>query len=625
LQRSSSDERLALLLKICNIKKLQRNDDKDGLRDVSAVTGGDPDHPASFRITVKTWLDDFRRSLGKVAMSSGFRSTGLTAALTHTSFIGVSGAVENGIVFDDLIDFNDPTGVLSGPIEVITGCVQQLTMVSGASVKSKIRAANQSRSSALENELRAAKLGTKRISLGEVKLTARDITRAEAINAAAKDFTIVCNERIDTSVGSRTTYVGPRLVYTGIKDTHNMEIDVSGGLTHFGVANGNSNDTHLVSSRYILLGKKRQGTVVGSLGGFLFMPSEKTSLTNAPTDVTTCRINDDTLKAMQAGPLKLNIGTTNTDGPKEFATDPTYNKELNMRCLPGCNGSGECYGLEAASCVLIPLSGLDDTTAGIHGMSEDEDVSTISAAIAPASAVQVTGSSIEKNGVRSHINVSRYMRLAKKYNNVDFDTIMVFDLTSVLKHDGAVPGTPTNIQTIHSHMIEGHATVDVDVSNLYSIVSSEDMDADVKYLRDVWSDSDIVKLTRGYDRYALSVGDDPVVDRAFSELVASKYMTAPYIVESDFKKVLVANHGLSETSVDVIERVFEHLQNSSIVSVYQDPMDGNSWVGPDEAGKFMRVLSQEGKLTVFKKWIRILDYVALIAMMDIDYTDRSAD
>lgn len=124
----------------------------------------------------------------------------------------------------------------------------------------------------------------------------------------------------------------------------------------------------------------------------------------------------------------------------------------------------------------------------------------------------------------------------------------------------------------------------------------------------------------GYDDFAREIGEEAIVDRAMSELVSGAWRNTGYIVSDEFFQSLQNMSILAATAND--DTKFETLKDASTMSLFTDPMDANMWIGPDNAASRMRVLTRDGKNSLFKKWARVLDYLALITKMNIDYSDR---
>lgn len=612
LGRSSTDERLGLLLTICDVKEHLRNGNKSALRDIAAVVGGDPSHAMSFEVTVKQWLEEFKVAISRIALSSGFKSTGLTAALTHNSFIASTGGINNGICFDELTDFNDPTGVLAGPIEVVTEKVAQLTAVSGASSLSLIRANNFSRSSGIENELKVDSLSSRRFERGEKTVYGQD-TCGHVGYGASGTFANTSDQVPKAVLGARTTLVGPRLVYP-FKLSDELTVEVRGGLSRV-VTTGDAQNTTLVTSRYVIMGKiDKVGTPDGWLGGLSNAPAATNAYMTSPTDVATCHISDVDLAKLQSGPVRIGAGVG-----AGTAQEPT----IVVNKMPG-SLAATYYGMVANSVVMIPVTGLDDVKGSkIYGQANDVAQLGQADGVAPATHAETksSGGRMELNSGRvTYINVNRYYKLATAYTDIDFDVMMVMDLTSVLE-DGGLNGTAmtqNDISLVHSHSLVGVAAVSAPSEPLLAIADDGEITPNVISTRHAWQNSDIIQLIRGYDSYSRKQGGDQIVNRALSETVSSCVRNDSFLLNNKFRTTLKIDGLIDNANAD---QVYEKLQDEAVLSKYIDGLDENMWIGPDEGAERLRVLTSQGKLSVLRKWMRVLDYLALIAKMTIDYSD----
>lgn len=633
LKRSSADERLTLLLKICDIKQSIRDNDTRTLRDISAVCGGDPSSTDAFIAHVDAWLREFRGALSKVALSSGFRSSGLTAALTHASFIGSTGGVENGIIFDELTDFLDPTGVLAGPIEVIKEKVNALQSVSGASTKAQLRVSNFSRPSAIESALSSTTSSKQRIELGETTLTGGNICQSSAHTASANNYVGREAQIFSTATTARSTLVGPRLVYTGVSDSDDLRVRVRGGLAH-AMTVGNPSALRMVTSRFAIVGTARSDVHAGALGGLFRAPTSGNSITNSGTDTGVCLIPDTDMAILQNGPTLVTADPAANSNPATAAAGTNVQGVRSGTMF----ASAQNYGLVADQIVLIPMSGLEDSRAAVDGMPVGQDheslVSITMASISPASTVQVVGSSALNSGYEHTVNVKQYLEMARavKAPTTDYDTIMFVDLVSVLEHGGPTvagstastgSGADADIHFVGRFSLTGEASMAAPPASYYSTVSEDRITGNVRALRRSWDDSSVMGMLDGYDTFAARDGSDPVTDRAFSELVATRYLALPSTVDDTFIKTLVTNESLANADRNSKEKVFEKLQNATVTSKYVDPLDPNNWIGPNHGSARSRIIAADAKEAMYKKWSRVMDYLLLIAKMDLKWSDSA--
>uniref|UniRef100_A0A2V0RM31 Uncharacterized protein n=1 Tax=viral metagenome TaxID=1070528 RepID=A0A2V0RM31_9ZZZZ len=621
LSRSSSDERLKLLLQICDVKELYRNNDKAALRDIASVVGGDIDHIDSFVIQVKSWLKEFKEAVSTIALSSGFRSTGLTAALTHPSFLTSSGGASNGIIFDELTDFNDPTGVLAGAITIVEEKVSQLTSVSGVSTKSQLRAQNFSRMSAIENELSPIAERHDQHQIGTKSVKGGCVIRDGAANQVIP-YTQTHNEVLRDTHDLRSTIVGPRFVTTNVKESDDVRLEVMGGLSSFSTS-ADAAKTKLVTARYVIVGvaDRTIGAVpAGSLGGFGAEANFFHGAKNRATDTGVCLISDTDLAKLQSGPVIF--GSGGVPGPRRIVSDR----------MPGGRDDNAFYGLKDNEIVIIPLSGLDDVLTNVSGVPYDNgDVTQMT-----LNHIQDINSPLsdfmETSGTYNTISLNRYMKLAKKVlPTTNFDTVMVMDMVSVIDAGGMVAGLGAAVGVAAGSGTGGLVEMSITGSiaaasvgeSLLAVVSSDSVTENVRTMRRAWDDSKIIRLVSGFDAYASRTGDAPVVTRALSELISGAYRNTPYILNDVFKQTLIDHEGLA--AAPTTDQVFEKLQNSAITGTYADGLDASMWIGPNDAASRMKPLTDDGKNGIFKKWMRTLDYITLIALMTIDYADSQRD
>jgi hypothetical protein len=619
LRRSSDDERLDLLLKICAINEVYENNDKSTLRDISSVVGGDPTHEASFKIQVKSWLKELRAALSRVALSSGFSSSGLASALSHSSFIAATDGMSNGIIFDELVDFNDPTQVLAGAIEVIKEKTQSLESVSGASSKSQLRAANFAKRSAIENELgrpammrtryeagettRAAwsKFHAKTAAVSVVNETAELAGRFEVTpyDETANDAT-AAQALISEELG-RSTIIGPRLVYN-VSPVDDDILDVEGGVSSV-LYSGSKDKLTLVKSRFVVVGRKDESSVEGHLGG--------TNVFNRlmAGAMSLCTISDDIMFKLQSGPNT--IGDT---------MDDTYGK-INASQMPGCEAAGY-WGLEKNKIVMIPLSGLGDIPD--HTVCGEVDGEKFAGAGA-ADIWAESGSLDIVDDSPCTISTKRYLEIAKRHMGStapDFNTLMVVDLVTAVSVDEATTTSGTAEKGVIVQMsISGARTVSAPRSDVRSIIGENSVSPNVKLLRRAWNESELIKLVDGYDEFARSQGEDGIVKRAIAETISGAFRNDPAVLEQDFKVTLEKAGKMQANDTGNNDKVFEKLKDSDFTGTYVDPLDCGMWVGPDKAASKMRPLNKEGKDRTFRRWARVLDYLALIALTNVDYTD----
>jgi len=611
LRRSSADERLELLMNVCNVNKWLESNDKQKLREISSVVGGDPTHEEAFKVQVKAWLKEFRLAISRVALSSGFRSSGLTAALTHTSFIGSTDGVSNGIIFDELTDFNDPTGVLSGAIEVIKEKVQALEAVSGASSKSALRARNFPKKSAIEYDLERNAITKTREMAKNEELTARVITGfVESANDG--DFKDSSNQILDdgSSGFGRTTFIGPRAVFQ-VDNVSDTLLEVEGGLASFGYT-GALNALKLATSRYVVIGA-RDTAGIGCVGGLDNMVHRSAGTMGV------CKITEDTLVKLQGGPTKIGKTANGTNG-------------ISVNFMPGCTATDAFWGLKQGEIVMIPVSGLDDVASKVLGRMPDsytveDTIDSLASGTAVAGGTrQQTESTTD---IASNLSSKRYIKLAEKVlSNVNFDTMIVFDMVHVLETDPSIKitGSATADNTSRVNKVSiASMSLSTDVVResprveLSAVVSSANITSNVKSIRRGWYDSELVRLIDGYDDYAKLNGESAVVTRAISELVSGAYQNDPSVLNSDFGPMIQL--AVPGTDLAKEDEVFTALKNSAVTGVFLDPLDPAVWIGPDKGGSRMRVLTMDGKNRLFRKWARVMDYLAMLVITDIDYTE----
>jgi hypothetical protein len=300
---------------------------------------------------------------------------------------------------------------------------------------------------------------------------------------------------------------------------------------------------------------------------------------------------------------------------------------------------------------MIPVSGLEDSTALVSGVGRGSlTMANVHPNAHTRDSMMMSATANEK-GYHTRIPVNRYVSLAQKYKDIKYDTIMVMDLTSMIA-DGDLsgasqsigvyeanpagtfdsadppnqvlaPGTtddsnmPAVVSCAHSHAIRASVTRVAPRESLTTIVNSSTITANVAAMRESWAKSDVVQLVDGYDTFARGEARLP---RAIGELIAGAHYNRSYVLNDGFKRTLI-NFGDLPANPSSAE-ISDKLQDPATMRMFVDPMDAGMWIGPDDASERMRVLTRDGKNTTFRKWARVVDYLALIAKMDIDYSDR---
>jgi hypothetical protein len=636
LSHSTSDPVIKLLLSTSNIDIHIKNDNRAALRDIAGVVGGDPfDDTTIFRRRVEQWLTRLREAIDKIVLSVGFQSSGsITDALNHPGFISVHDGLTDGLIFEQIVNYTDGTGVLSGPLKVVNDAYNALVAVSGSKTEEAISADNFYTPSTFGGEMgRAAQIP---MSTVVSKYEIEAFQPSYSLDVAPTKYSEGIWRSTLSDTDGRSVYTGPRMVFHDCNTSDARDVEILGGMSKFETV---CSEVGLATARFALVGEqdgKAGATTQVDDGGFVF------NLARNESSILHAHLNDTMLSELFSVPSKLSDEKYTQFNQNAAGPDGAFQDWV------GGSGQYNVLGMDKNKTVLIPLSGLGDVdSSNIYGAevlglgSKGNNLAPWVLPLAEGGRAiglytgRTTGQ--DPNGLQQMIDVKGLCEIASHTLGKTHGLIVVlFDIVVVTKidrtaWDEARPGVieqkkqlvaVSNGSDIAESIIQFNYAIEEDkhlpYSTIGNVVNEREVTPSVVALRRHWNDSKMIHAMIHADEKRIRNAQTPVGLTAFRNLLGSMFEKDSSIISSRFKDT---TDGGARKLLD--KTVTPGAIISGDIDTFLRPFAASTWIGPDRGCPELVVLSETKKGAVYDRWVRLMDYILFSSSLDIQKSRMS--
>jgi hypothetical protein len=603
-QRNNEDPTIRGLIEVSQVSDSIAKGDDAALRRIAAVVGGDAKEGDLLVRRTKGFLDKLRSAINRVVLHSGFSSSGsLTDALNHPGFIELTNSLENGLILEQLALYEDPTGVLAGAQMIIQSALDQLKYTySSESMESIMSRAHNKEGSLMQDIADKARYNT---VMRGARMSVSSTIGTVGTNPAQVDDDSCINRVASALDTGRTLITGPRRILKNV---------VAGSGT-----------TLSYSSHF-------EGVMAGAPGANIKAVVARFALVGLPSDVTgSVRYNDE-VAADQVG----SRDTILVSQPSDIAIAGLFHTPRTVAAAFGArtewygetNGAGTYLGF-ANNSILIPLSGLEDMTVGANGLGGmSGDIRSNPRGADVDALVNGRKGFDGDDALESEIDVDLLIDMAGMagLGGNQFD-VAVFDVVAIMAYTHQLTGNPGAYECVYNFAVNTQVDRESLPRSATSIIRSRTNDASVAMVREFYDDSEHVKRAKAYQRHCTIEGRNDPTSTLFREMLSEQTRKNIGVLGDAFKSINGGAVGLVNTINVVNGSVPEFasgLAASKVISdgtldVFSKPLNSTTWIGPNRMPATMVMLNEVRKLGIFRRWMRILDYVTLESMLDLDF------
>lgn len=604
------------MIEISQVSSFIAIEDTEVLRRIAGVVGGKFDDGDLMVRRVQNFLDRLRSAINRVVTHSGFSSSGnLTDALNHPSFIEFTNTFENGLILEQLATYDDPTGVLSGAQEIISTALDTLKYVYKSESTEVIMARAHGRDGQMFEKI-ANKTRFNTRTVGPTMSIGSTVGTGTAAAVGGQSLVSTLERRLVTNSAGRSFITGPRTVIKNVAAGEGAEIKYS---SHYDGKFSREENSNLrgVVARFAIVGVPSDKS--GSVG---FVDNVGTLKDRGAGQIIMGQPSDTTIAHLfhvprTLGALRAAAGLAKWLGESVTLTHPT----------------STCLGFPDTA-VLIPLTGLQDFTtggrtngglngslegfAGEDGVSQNNDYRENSSMV-----VGFDGDDALESTIDADVLIS--LAVSAGLVSPTYD-VCVFDVVSLMEYTYAASGT--EVESLHSFTVNSQVTKDAVPRNASAVLRSRVIDASVSMVREFYDDSEYIKRAKAYSRYCITQGRNDPTMVLYRGMLSEQVRKNLSILGSGFRS---ANGGAAQLLANVTAADFatglsaSTLISGSVLDLFMRPLSSNTWIGPNKVPETMVMLDEVRKFGLFRRWTKILDYVVLESMLDIEFNRNYSD
>lgn len=546
----------------------------------------------------------------RVVTHAGFSSSGnLTDALNHPGFVEMTNSLENGLILEQLAAFEDPTGVLGGAQQIILSSMDSLKYTYGSkSLESLMSESFGKQSSVMRKLSNSARFDTTRKG-ARVDITARALQGAGV--AAQHTTSSSFSNEPSSDPAHRTFITGPRKMVREVKSGSGTVLHYQSHLVaDLAVVDGTT--PKIATARFAIVGASH------ALNGQPFFTDiggnanrygrASTPLVSAPQDSEIAGLFS--LPSTCVARLPAAVVPNVAHGPSWFGEQPN---------------AGKVLGFDSNS-ILIPLSGIEDMTVGantIGGISGRIDVNS-NGINTPTDTLNLHTGAEGDDGFDSEIELDMLVQLATMagLGGNKFD-VAVFDVAMLMEYDMSTNIAAGAQAATYTFNVSAHVESNALRRSALSIIQSDSVDVNVLALRGEYEDCEQIKRVKAYRDWCIAQGRTDSAGTMFRQMLSEQVRKNLGILGHEFRSaggapvtllapVTVANFASGLEASKLID--------TTTLDVFIRPENPTVWIGPNAVPVTMRMINPVVKVGLMERWLRIVDYVVLESLMDMEFS-----
>lgn len=617
LANSTADPTVKGLIEVANFRNLIEVGDDAALRRVASVVGGDHKQLGILERHVDTFLSRLRTAMNRVVTHMGFSSTGqLTDALNHPSFVAQTNSFGDGVILELLSTFEDPTGVLAGAQTIISNARDSLIFTYGSKSIESCATENFGNNGVMLKMLSDSTRYNVSTTSKSRTVSSR-ITQSGGHNTAEATVQSARNHAPSATAAIRTFVTGPRTV---IKEVAAGQGTVLHYSSHFSATMAGLEDTDpkFGAARFAIVGLSHEDSgTCQPAAGVVGKRNHNLVLVGAPSDVEIAPLFG-IPNFMHAAPVTNAANGLNYYAPFTPAADE------NSTWFGEQENAAKLLGFTPTQSVLVPLSGIEDMTTGVNrigGFTADvenigDDIMQVNFGLGITNIMEVSDDALD-----TEIDLDMLISILKEkgIQGAKYD-IAVFDVAILLEYQPTAASGGAGVYNFTStSTLETPATQ----RQMSAIVRSNTVNGDVRALRKTYTESELIERVSAYDQHCLREGRSATGSTLYKAMIADQVRKNLGVLDSTFRAA--APTGGPETlgftdagDLDTAEKAAGEIISGHL-DAFMKPAQSTTWIGPNQVPPGMVMIAAHSKLNILRRWTRILDYILLESMMDLDF------
>jgi hypothetical protein len=195
-------------------------------------------------------------------------------------------------------------------------------------------------------------------------------------------------------------------------------------------------------------------------------------------------------------------------------------------------------------------------------------------------------------------------------------TVVIFDVAIMLERTTPDPTGQVLDATIE-FTNEVYVETKLNAGFIAGIAGSALFTPAVRALRGEWNGNMAVDYARSYDEFRKSRGHKEVGRQAFRTALSYSARNNSQVIDSAFKTGFAQTHNAGlvlNNTTGLVNAI-----NSGSLDMYMRPYSATTWIGPDMAPTTTKLLDHVAKKPLYSRWLRLLDMVALLGIMDPNF------